>query len=66
MSRVSLSEFPLAQCNNGDAAVYYRPELEDGDQPPQKILIYLKGGGVCFPNQDDFKVFILSTTREDN
>ena len=58
----SFTQVPLAQCNNGDPAVYYRPEVEDGDQPPKKILIYLKGGGVCFPNADDFKVFILSIT----
>ena len=54
---MSLEDFPLAQCNNGDPAVYYRPELEAGEEPPKKLLIYLKGGGVCFPNQDDFRVF---------
>lgn len=52
---MSLSAFPLAQCNNGDPAAYYRPGLEEEEEPPRKLLIYLKGGGVCFPNQEGFK-----------
>ena len=59
---MSLSAFPLAQCNNGDPAAYYRPGLEEDEESPKKLLIYLKGGGVCFPNQEGFRVRISLMT----
>ena len=55
LERVSLASYPVARCNNGDPAVYYRPGLHQG---PRRAMIYLKGGGVCFPNSQDFKVII--------
>ena len=53
LERVSLVSYPLARCNNGDPAVYYRPRVHQG---PRRAMIYLKGGGVCFPSSQDFKV----------
>ena len=45
---VSLEADPLAICNDGSPAVYYRPPLNiSGDT--KKLLIYLKGGGFCVP-----------------
>ena len=45
---VSLEADPLAVCNDGTPAVYYRPPLNKiGDT--KKLLIYLKGGGFCVP-----------------
>ena len=46
LSLVSLEADPLATCNDGTSAVYYRPPLnKSGDT--KKLLIYLKGGGFC-------------------
>ena len=47
LDRVSLEEYPLAVCNDGTSAVYYR-HLENTDQN-RKMLIFLKGGGFCVP-----------------
>ena len=45
----SLKDDPLALCNDGTPAVYYRNPLNsDGDI--KKLLIFLKGGGWCIPN----------------
>merc|ERR1712227_387619 len=49
LDRVSLAAYPLAQCNNGNPAVYYKPKEPTG---PKKALIYLQGGGVCFPSDE--------------
>ena len=65
---VSLSSFPLAKCNDGTAAAYYRYETQNIVQPgyfnseilfvrqpningqaTKKMLIYLRGGGLCVP-----------------
>ena len=45
---VSLEADPLAQCNDGTPAVYYRRPLSSGEDV-KKLLIYLQGGGLCFP-----------------
>ena len=45
----SLSEFPLATCNDGSPAVYYREPETGGEERPGKYLIYLRGGGMCLP-----------------
>ena len=45
---VSLEADPLAQCNDGTPAVYYRRPL-NSEEDVRKLLIYLKGGGMCFP-----------------
>merc|ERR1711990_1224227 len=42
---VSLENFPLAKCNDGTTAVYYRKSL-NSDQDTKKLLIYLQGGGM--------------------
>ena len=44
----SLSEYPLATCNDGSPAVYY---MSAGRDLPSsgKYLIYLRGGGMCVP-----------------
>jgi len=49
LDRVSLAAYPLAQCNNGNPAVYYKPKDPTG---PKKALIYLQGGGLCFPSDE--------------
>merc|ERR1711868_141101 len=49
LDRVSLAAYPLAQCNNGNPAVYYKPKDPTG---PKKALIYLQGGGRCFPSDE--------------
>ena len=41
---VSLESHPLAQCNDGTPAVYYRRPM-DSFQGPKKLLIYLEGRG---------------------
>ena len=45
---VSLEADPLAQCNDGTPAVYYRRPL-NREEDVKKLLIYLQGGGMCFP-----------------
>ena len=45
---VSLEADPLAVCNDGTPAVYYRPPLNKSEDT-KKLLIYLKGGGFCVP-----------------
>ena len=45
---VSLKAHPLAQCNDGTPAVYYRRPL-NSEQDVKKLLIYLQGGGMCLP-----------------
>ena len=45
---VSLKAHPLAQCNDGTPAVYYRRPL-NSEQDVKKLMIYLKGGGMCVP-----------------
>ena len=45
---VSLESHPLAQCNDGTPAVYYRRPM-DSFQDTKKLLIYLEGGGHCVP-----------------
>ena len=46
---VSLESHPLAQCNDGTPAVYYRRPM-DSYQDTKKLLIYLEGGGMCVPH----------------
>ena len=41
---ISLRQHPLAQCNDGTTAVYYRKPLT------KKLLIFLQGGGMCTPS----------------
>ena len=48
LDRIQLDEFPMAKCNDGSTAVYYRKPL-NSDQDTKKLLIYLKGGGFCVP-----------------
>ena len=45
---VSLESHPLAQCNDGSPAVYYRKPLSS-EADVRKLMIYLKGGGMCLP-----------------
>ena len=45
---VSLSSSPLAKCNDGSTAVYYRPQ-GSSEEAGSKWMIYLKGGGYCVP-----------------
>ena len=48
LERVSLSSYPLAKCNDGSTAVYYRqPNINS--QAVKKMMIYLRGGGLCVP-----------------
>ena len=46
---ISLGEHPLAQCNDGTTAVYYRKPL-NALQDTKKLLIFLQGGGMCAPS----------------
>ena len=46
---IQLDDHPLAVCNDGTTAVYYRKAL-NSHQETKKILIYLKGGGFCVPH----------------
>ena len=48
MDLVSLKDYPLAVCNDGTPAVYYR-QLDNPERNSRKMLIYLKGGGFCVP-----------------
>ena len=48
LSLVSLADYPLAKCNDGTSAVYYRKPL-NSDQDTKKLLIDLQGGGMCVP-----------------
>ena len=45
---VSLRDYPKAVCNDGTPAVYYRHK-ENTDNNYRKMLIFLKGGGLCVP-----------------
>jgi len=48
LERISLDDYPLAQCNDLTTAVYYRhPNVNQ--QSSKKMLIYLQGGGFCVP-----------------
>ena len=51
LDRVVLDGHPLARCNDGSPAVYYRPLQESASTAlaNKKMLIYLKGGGYCVP-----------------
>ena len=53
LERVSLQDYPLATCNDGTSAVYYR-HLESQLPESKKMLIYLKGGGFCVPHVPGF------------
>ena len=46
---IHLDDHPLAVCNDGTTAVYYRKPLNT-NQETKKILIYMKGGGFCVPH----------------
>ena len=46
---IHLDDHPLAVCNDGTTAVYYRKPL-NSNQDTKKILIYMKGGGFCVPH----------------
>ena len=48
LDQIKLDEYPMAKCNDGSTAVYYRKPLNN-DQDNKKLLIYLKGGGFCVP-----------------
>lgn len=48
LDRIQLDDFPMAKCNDGSTAVYYRKPL-NSDQDTKKLLIYLRGGGFCVP-----------------
>ena len=48
LSLVTLEDHPMAQCNDGTPAVYYRKPLNTF-QETRKVLIYLQGGGFCVP-----------------
>ena len=48
LNLVSLSEHPLARCNDGTPAVYYRRPLSS-PRDTRKLLLYLEGGGLCGP-----------------
>ena len=45
---ISLGDHPLAKCNDGTTAVYYRKPLNSA-QDTKKLLISLQGGGMCVP-----------------
>jgi len=55
LNRVVLSDYPLAKCNDGTTAVYYRAPVENS-QNPKKMLIYLQGGGYCIPGSPLYDV----------
>ena len=46
---IHLDDHPLAVCNDGTTAVYYRKPLNT-NQETKKILIYMRGGGFCVPH----------------
>jgi len=48
---VSLESYQMGKaiCNDGTPAVYYRKPLNEASDT-KKLLIYLKGGGMCVPN----------------
>ena len=48
LNRIQLDKFPMAKCNDGSTAVYYRKPL-NSDQDTKKLLIYLRGGEFCVP-----------------
>ena len=48
LSLVTLEDHPMAQCNDGTTAVYYRRPLNSA-QDTRKLLIFLQGGGLCAP-----------------
>ena len=48
LNQIILDEYPMAKCNDGSTAVYYRKPL-NSDQDTKKLLVYLKGGGFCVP-----------------
>lgn len=50
---VHLTDFPLALCNDGTQATYYRNQLND-DTDTKKLLIYLNGGGMCVPYTEGY------------
>ena len=55
---ISLSDHPLALCNDGTPATYYRNPLND-DTDTKKLLIYLNGGGMCVPyNEGYYRLYI--------
>ena len=42
---ISLQNYPLATCNDGTPAVYYRHQ----DNFKKNYIIFLRGGGFCVP-----------------
>ena len=50
---VHLSDYPLALCNDGTHATYYRNQLNE-DTDTKKLLIYLNGGGMCVPHTQGY------------
>ena len=55
LNLVRLEAHPLAQCNDGTAAAYYRRPL-NSFEVTKKLLIYLQGGGMCAPYTPGNKV----------
>ena len=51
----SLENHPLALCNDGTTAVYYRNPL-NMDTDTKKLLIFLQGGGMCVPHLQGFNI----------
>ena len=56
LNLVKLEDHPLAQCNDGTTAVYYRNAL-NSDEDTKKLMIYLNGGGFCVPHVPGDKNF---------
>ena len=50
---VHLSDHPLALCNDGTQATYYRNQLNE-ETDTKKLLIYLNGGGMCVPHNQGY------------
>ena len=50
---IHLTDHPLALCNDGTQATYYRNQLNE-DTDTKKLLIFLNGGGMCVPNNHGY------------
>ena len=59
---VRLSDSPLAKCNDGSTAVYYRPPAQE--QASNKWMIYLKGGGYCVPGSPLTDITVTFSEKE--
>ena len=55
----SLADYPLAVCNDGTAATYYKDDTDE--ESADKVLIHLNGGGSCYDADTCYQRCLVSS-----